>query len=73
MSSEDVRLLQEAMHELGLRMAALETAVADVMTRALCHDKIINWLKMVSILVIGITIGLGIISLKDVVGIWTKE
>lgn len=61
------------MTDLGLRMAALETTVADVMARALCHDRIIGWLKMVSILVIGITIGLGIISLKDVVGIWTKE
>jgi len=73
MSSDDVRMLQEAMQEMGLRMAALEATVADVLARAMCHDKVFNWLKMVSILVIGITIGLGIISLRDVVGLWAEK
>jgi len=73
MSSEEVKLLQAAMHDLGIRMGTLETTVADVMVRALCHDRILNWLKMVAILVIGITIGLGVVGLKDVVGLWTGK
>jgi len=51
------------------RVAAVEQKVDTVMCKALRHDTILGWIKLGAVLLVGIGIGLGIITVSDVISI----
>ena len=69
MSQDDVKLIAEKLDVLTTRVGTLEEAVRLLMTRMARHDRILAWLKMTGLLLLGAAVGSGLIRFHDVTGL----
>lgn len=69
MSGEDVKLLAEKIDGLAVRVGTLESAVTTLMTRTDRNEKILRWLRMAGLLLLGAAVGSGVVKLDDVVAL----
>lgn len=74
MSKEDIGALMERIDDLasgladvGQRLTKVEDAVVTVMAKAMLHDCVLGWLKLAAVLLVGVGIGLGIITISDLI------
>jgi len=69
MSGEDVKLLADKIDGLAVRVGTLESAVTTLMTRTDRNEKILRWLRMAGLVLLGAAVGSGVVKLDDVVAL----
>jgi len=69
MSTEELKLLTDKIDGLATRVGSLEKAITGLMARTLRHDKVLRWLKTLSLVLLGAAVGSGLVKLEDVAGL----
>jgi len=69
MSTEDIQVLVDKIDGLAVRVGTLESAVTTLMTRTDRNEKVLHWLRMAGLLLLGAALGSGVVKLDDVLAL----